>query len=94
MAEGYEQGLNFLPGCAIDIHLKQRRRLNDLIELVQFYPQLLGIGLDEDTAAEIRGSDMTAHGDGSIHIVDSRAPAPIELKSGESYDMANRKRRD
>ena len=91
MAEGYEHGLNFLPGCAIDIHVKQRGRLNDLVGLIQFYPQLLGIGIDEDTAAEIRGRVLTVHGDGRVNIVDSRVPVPTALQAGDRFDLVERK---
>ncbi len=90
MAEGYERGLNFLPGCAIDIHVTERGRLKDLVSLVQTYPQLLGIGIDEDTAVEIQGSVMTVLGNRKVNIVNSRIPEPTAIKSGDRFDLATR----
>ena len=45
MAEGYERGLGFLPGAAVDQHFAQRKRFADMTSLVKRYPQLLGIGV-------------------------------------------------
>ena len=90
MAEGYERGLNFLPGCAIDIHVAERGRLKDLVSLVQTYPQVLGIGIDEDTAVEIQGSVMTVIGNRKVNIVDSRIPDPLPIKSGDRYLLVTR----
>ncbi len=90
MAEGYERGLNFLPGCAIDIHVAERGRLKDLVSLVQTYPQVLGIGIDEDTAVEIQGSVMTVIGNRKVNIVDSHTPEPLPIKSGDRYHLVTR----
>ena len=90
MAEGYERGLNFLPGCAIDIHVTERGRLKDLVSLVQTYPQLLGIGIDEDTAVEIQGSVMTVLGNRKVNIVNSRVSEPTAIKSGDRFNLATR----
>ena len=90
MAEGYERGLNFLPGCAIDIHVAERGRLKDLVSLVQTFPQMLGIGIDEDTAVEVQGSVMTVIGKRKVNIVDSRTPEPLPMKSGDQYHLVTR----
>src|SRR5262249_155911 len=55
MAEGYERGLGFLPGAAVDQHFSQRKRHKDMSRLVRTYPQLLGIGIDETTAILVQG---------------------------------------
>ncbi len=44
-------GLGLLPGCVIDQHFEQRNRYGRLLSLVAQSPSLLGIGVDEDTAA-------------------------------------------
>ena len=54
--EGYERGLGFLPGVAIDQHFAQRKRFADMTALMKAYPQLLGIGLDEATAIVVQGT--------------------------------------
>jgi len=47
-------GLGLLPGCVIDQHFEQRNRYGRLLMIVSQSPQLLGIGVDEDTGAVIR----------------------------------------
>ena len=44
-------GLGLLPGVLIDQHFEQRNRFGRLLALVAQSPALLGIGIDEDTAA-------------------------------------------
>jgi len=67
-------GLGLLPGAIVDQHFDQRARYGRLMALVAGSPDLLGIGIDEDTAAEIRdGRTLTVHGSGAIFVVDARA---------------------
>ncbi|HEX7538259.1 MAG TPA: cyanophycinase [Dermatophilaceae bacterium] len=66
-------GLALLPGVIIDQHFDQRARYGRLMSLVAGSPNLLGMGIDEDTAAEVRdGRTMTVVGSGSVFIVDAR----------------------
>ena len=92
MAEGYERGLNFLPGVAIDQHLTQRGRLNDLRSVVERFPQLLGIGIDENTAIAVQGSRAEVIGDNNVYFLDRQTSAENCLNSGEFYDMEQRQR--
>ena len=55
MAPGYEEGFGFLRNIALDQHLLTRKRTNDLVAVVKRFPNLLGLGLDEDTAIIVRG---------------------------------------
>ena len=64
MAPGYERGLGFISGVAIDQHFSQRRRHKDMSSLVDTYPQLLGIGLDEATAIVVQKSEAKVVGRG------------------------------
>ena len=66
-------GLGLLPGVIVDQHFDQRARYGRLMSLVAGSPDLLGIGIDEDTAAEIRdGRLLTVLGSGAIFVVDAR----------------------
>ena len=47
-------GLGLLPDSVIDQHLLKRNRLNRLLGVVTAHPELIGIGVDERTALEIR----------------------------------------
>ena len=67
-------GLGLLPGVIVDQHFDQRARYGRLMSLVAGSPDLLGIGIDEDTAAEIRdGRLLTVLGSGAIFVIDARS---------------------
>jgi cyanophycinase len=97
MSEGYERGLNFLPGVAIDQHFTQRKRLPDMTALMNTYPQLLGIGLDETTAIIVKGHIAEVIGKGKAHFYDRRKPVEEgkpdyeALEDGGRYDLKERK---
>ncbi|MCH8275268.1 MAG: Type 1 glutamine amidotransferase-like domain-containing protein [Armatimonadetes bacterium] len=97
IAEGYERGLGFLPGAAVDQHFSQRGRRPDMTLLVNTYPQLLGIGIDEGTAIVVQGSVAEVVGRNSVHFYDRRKPVPEEgpdyeaLQHGMKYDLKLRK---
>jgi cyanophycinase len=97
MSEGYERGLNFLPGVAIDQHFTQRRRLPNMTELMKTYPQLLGIGLDEATAIIVKGHIADVTGRGKAHFYDRRKPVEEgkpdyeAVTDGGRYDLKERK---
>ena len=64
-------GLGLLRGVVIDQHFQQRNRYGRLMSLVAQSPSLLGIGVDEDTAAVVREQRLlTVVGRGSVTIVD------------------------
>jgi len=65
-------GLGLTNRVVIDQHFTQRARLGRLITALAFNPFLIGLGLDEDTAAFI-GPDQTVEveGSGSLTIVDA-----------------------
>ncbi|YAL81872.1 cyanophycinase [Dermacoccaceae bacterium W4C1] len=66
-------GLGLLPGVIIDQHFDQRARYGRLLSLVAGSPSLLGMGIDEDTAAEIVDErTMTIVGSGAVFVVDAR----------------------
>jgi cyanophycinase len=63
-------GLGLLPGVVIDQHFEQRNRYGRLLMLVAQSPQLLGIGVDEDTAAVVDGDVLSVLGRGAVTILD------------------------
>ncbi|MCU0714773.1 MAG: Type 1 glutamine amidotransferase-like domain-containing protein [Pirellula sp.] len=98
MAPGYERGgLGFIDGVAIDQHFTQRGRQRDMTQLVNRYPQLLGIGIDETTAITVNGSKATVSGKGKVYFYDRRQavypdrPDYIALESGQSFDLVTRR---
>jgi cyanophycinase len=94
--EGYERGLGFLPGVAIDQHFAQRQRFADMTGLMKSYPQLLGVGLDESTAIVVRGHVAEVLGRNQVHFYDAKKPHPEgkpdyeSLAAGGRYDLKAR----
>ncbi|HEX7224717.1 MAG TPA: cyanophycinase [Candidatus Limnocylindria bacterium] len=74
-------GLGLLPGVLIDQHFEQRNRFGRLLALVAQSPALLGIGIDEDTAALVSPQGiLEVLGKGSVTILD---PATIQTDAYE-----------
>jgi cyanophycinase len=64
-------GLGLLVNVVVDQHFEQRTRLGRLLAVVAQSPSLIGLGLDEDTAAVIDANDvLEVIGRGSVTIVD------------------------
>ena len=64
-------GLGLLPGVVVDQHFDQRSRYGRLLSLVARSPSLLGLGIDEDTAAVITGERLLeVVGKGCAFVVD------------------------
>jgi cyanophycinase len=97
MAEGYEKGFGFLPGVAIDQHFAQRKRFSDMTRLVNRYPQVLGIGIDEATALVVKGSTAEVMGRSAVHFYNRRKPIVKgqpdyeTARPGQSFDFKTRK---
>lgn len=70
MMGDHEDGFNFLPNSAIDQHLLKRNRQFDLVEIIEAKPELLGIGIDENTAIIVIGDEFEVMGPGYVAIFD------------------------
>ncbi|MCW2756374.1 MAG: cyanophycinase [Nocardioidaceae bacterium] len=70
-------GLGLIEGCVVDQHFDQRNRYGRLLMIVSQSPHLLGIGVDEDTAAVVTHDDGTPMldvlGRGAVTIFDPTA---------------------
>lgn len=97
MSEGYERGFSFLPGTVIDQHFANRKREPDLLKVIQRYPQLTGIGLDEATAIVVTNSSAQVLGRGEFHLLAAPADRAVTLddyqrfKAGDVVDLVTRK---
>lgn len=66
-------GLGLIPECVIDQHFAQRNRYGRLLMLVAQSPNLLGIGVDEDTAAVVTDRHaVEVVGRGAVTIIDGQ----------------------
>jgi cyanophycinase len=64
-------GLGLVPDMVVDQHFEQRTRLGRLLSAIAESPSLIGIGLDEDTAAIVSADrQMDVIGRGAVTVVD------------------------
>ena len=87
----YEEGFGFLTGTAVDQHLLTRARENDLWEVLQLRPHLLGIGLDEGTALVVRGdrAEVIGTSDVLFYLPSDLTRTPRIVKAGTVVDLAD-----
>jgi cyanophycinase len=57
----------------IDTHFTQRRRLYRLFVAIAAYREVMGLGIDEDTAMIVHGENATVVGRGGVTFVDGRS---------------------
>mgnify|MGYP005814404745 CR=1 FL=1 len=95
MMGDHEQAFAFLKKVAIDQHLLVRNREFDLIPLIEKHPDLLGIGLDEDTAIVVQGDEFVVTGRSRVAIYDIHKMIPPAGKfyfliPGDKYNLRTR----
>ncbi|MFN3413338.1 MAG: cyanophycinase, partial [Thermoanaerobaculum sp.] len=65
-------GLGFFSGTIVDQHHLARRRFNRLLTVILEHPQLLGVGIDEDTAVWVQpDGTFQVLGASSVLVVDA-----------------------
>jgi len=105
MMGDHEEGFGFIQNIAIDQHLLARNRQFDMFSILEERPDLLGIGLDENTAIVVQGSTFEVIGESYVAIYDGNfwsregsqlknLPPPHQrfyfLRKGDKYDMEQR----
>ena len=106
MMGDHEEGLAFITSIAIDQHLFARNRQFDMFEILEQRPELLGIGLDEDTGIIVEGDIFTVLGKSYVAVYDgtrwsaerdtiySLPPGSRDfylLHEGQQYDLLHRR---
>lgn len=101
----HEEGLGFLKNVAIDNHLLARNRQFDMFELREKRPELLGLGIDEDTAMIVKGNRFRVIGRSYVAVYDgtrwsaekgsyTKTPKGNRefhlLKAGQEYNLKDR----
>lgn len=104
----HQIGFGFVTHSAFDVHVEERDRENDLYQVFNARKsqlqqrdldsdQLLGIGIDQRTAAIVIKNKLRVSGGGLVRIFDpqqwskDREPFYLELKNGDTFDMVSRK---
>lgn len=65
-------GLGFVPDIVVDQHFHNRNRMARLLSAISTHPELLGLGIDEDTCALFeRDGAVRVIGQGTVSFVDA-----------------------
>lgn len=87
-------GFGFLRNVALDQHLLERGRENEMFQVLRREPHLLGIGLNEGAAIVVAGNLARVVG-GSVAIYDLTDPLTLIpllwLDAGDVYDLGARR---
>jgi cyanophycinase len=100
----WRRGFGLLKNVAIDAHVLVRNRQFDMLGLIEAHPNLLGIGIDENTALVVHGDAFDVIGSSyAIIYDDTRQIQPVNdeslrtvggrfyfLRPGDHYDMSTR----
>ena len=76
----------------IDTHFAQRKRLQRLFVAIADYPEMMGLGIDEDTALVVHGHLGTVVGKGGVTFVDGssvRYDNADEIESGRQITFSH-----
>jgi len=93
------------PNMVIDQHVLKRNRMFDLKQVLAIHPELLGVGIDNDTCIFVRDNEFTVVGSSYVTIFDGNIfneknelktlPAESEqfylLSHGMRYDLKERR---
>ncbi len=91
------QGFDFISGAVIDQHFLKRNRVERLVGVLSSHPNLVGLGIDEQTAlvVDVREHHLSVIGDSYVVacVPDSqnRSVRLKFLKSGDQTDLADLK---
>ncbi|CAO2656505.1 Nn.00g053080.m01.CDS01 [Neocucurbitaria sp. VM-36] len=99
----HKVGFGYLKNAAVDQHVLVRNRQFDLFNVTREYPEILGVGVDEDTALIVHQNEAEVFGSTYVLIYDgkfwSREGSELKdpptqrfyfLKSGDKYDLGTR----
>lgn len=106
MMGDHEEGFNYLKNVAIDQHVLARNRQFDMFEILKNRPDLLGIGIDENTAIVVKRNQFEVIGESYVVVYDGdfwtregsdfkslpdKANLFYFLHKGDKYDLLNRR---
>jgi cyanophycinase len=93
MAKGSERGFAFLTGVAVNPHLSEAMRQNELVTVIDVHPKLLGIGIDEKAAIVVTGDRFKVIGNGRVAIYDNTKHGNnwyYWLETGQEFNLRTR----
>jgi len=95
MMGDHQRGFAYLRNVGIDQHVLRRNRHFDLVELVEAHPELLGIGIDENTALVVQRDQAEVIGASYVLVYDNQRTVAnggkfYFLAPGDRFDLATR----
>jgi len=95
MMGDHQRGFGYLKNVGIDQHVLRRNRHFDLISVVEAHPELLGIGIDENTALVVQGDQAEVIGASYVLVYDNKSMVGdggkfYFLAPGDRFDLATR----
>lgn len=95
MMGDHQRGFGYLRNVGIDQHVLMRNRQFDMIEVIEAHPELLGIGIDEDTALVVQGDRGQVIGESFVLVYDNQSTTGGDgefyfLAPGDRIDLATR----
>jgi len=95
MMGDHQRGFGYLRNVGIDQHVLRRNRQFDMIEVIEAHPELLGIGIDEDTALVVQGDRAEVIGRSYVLVYDNRVTTGTDgryyhLGTGDRINLATR----
>ena len=94
MVKGSEKGIGLLKDVAINAHVTANKRENELITIIDRYPKLIGIGIDDDAGLIIKDGIGEVFGTGRIAVYDNQKHGSnwyYWLKTGDKFDFNSRR---
>jgi cyanophycinase len=82
-------GLGLWPQVIVDQHFLKRQRHNRLLSCVLDHPDLVGVGIDEGTAAVVSGTAFEVIGKSSVVVIDARKATVTPTPLGEPITGRN-----
>ena len=93
-----------MKNVAVDVHVLARNRQFDLLGVIQAHPNMLGVGIDEDTAIVVQGDKFEVIGRSFVLIYDNQRQMDHDgpetfrtvggpfyfMKAGDTYDLKTR----
>jgi cyanophycinase len=84
-------GLGLWPQVIVDQHFLQKGRFNRLALAAIDHSELVGIGIDEETAVIVRGQELEVIGENNVTVIDGRKAIREPVVKGNSIGVRNLK---
>ena len=80
--------MGFFQGVIVDQHFVARRRQNRLLSVILEHPDLVGVGVDEETAVWVRpDGSFEVLGRGTVTVVDATGATVVRSPGARGQDI-------